>query len=333
MKRREFFKSGLVTMVTAASGHSAFGEIIIPTEENVTQTEMERFIKEMDISMDRISHSGGDYLKSLISQTPGESEQKLFRSSLRSLLLIGNFGELPIKGQVHPWMQKRMMYSAPEVNFSVHNSFDILRNMSDESKEEIRSALADDPGLGGQILDTLDLEAKSIGVPSPRRRQMKVMGRRIIRRLIHSPQMFIDEYIKKTEKLLLASNADEALEKLFKMQFEEARYSAFSKEAESSALHWKNSNINDMPVGYGLMINDQENNEEPDETSERKPQRGLRLLGVGLILTAVGWLTVAIAPGWFGVILGITIGPILILIALIVMIISSRAKNNKKPVE
>jgi hypothetical protein len=329
MKRREFIKSGLaITVVAGASAQSAFGEIFIPTEENVTQTEIERFIYDTDIRMDRISHSGGEFLEKLISKTSSESEQKFFRSSLRSLLFIGNFGELPIKGQAHPWMQKRMMYTAPEINYSVINSFEILRNMSDKSKEDIRTALTEDRDLGGRILDSLDLEAKSIGVPSARRRQLKIMGRRIIRRMRHSPDMLIDEYVKKTEKLLLASNSDQALEKMFKMQVGEDRYAAYSKEAESAALQWKNSNIHDVPIGYGLMINDQENDGETNETSKSNPRKGLRLLGVGAVLTVVGWLLVSFTQYGliFGWVLGITIGPILILIALITLIISSAKK-------
>ncbi len=333
MKRREFVKSGLVlTMAAGAAGHSAFGEIIAPTEENLSQTEMGRFIKELDISMDRISHSGGDYIKGLTSQIPSEGEEKIFRSSLRSLMLVGSFGDLPIKGQVHPEMQKRMMYSASEVNSSVNNSLEILKNMSDESKEEIRSALTEDRNLGRQILDTLDLEARSIGVHSARRRQMKVMGRRIIRRMRQSPEMLIDEYVTKTEKLLLASNSDEAFDKLFKMQVGETRYSTCLKEAESAALQWEKSNTPDMDLGYGLITDDQENDEEEKEKSKPERIKGLRLLGVALIMTAAGQLIIAIAPSLFliGALFGITIGPILIMIALINIIANAIIDASKK---
>ncbi|TVR39238.1 MAG: hypothetical protein EA394_09795 [Bacteroidia bacterium] len=339
MKRREFIKSGLIiTAVAGTSVRSAFGEIIAPTEEHVSQAEMERFFKELDISMDRISHLGGDHIKSLLSQPLGESEDKTFRSGLRSLMLIGSFGDLPIKGQVHPQMQKRMMYSASEVNSSVNNSIAILKNLSDESKEEIRIALTEDRGLGRSILDTLDLEARAIGVPTTRRRQMKVMGRRIIRRLRHSPEMLIDEYVNKTEKLLLASNSDEAFEKLLKMQVGEARYSDCLKEAERAALQWEKLNIPDMAVGYGLITDDRENEEEPKETSKPERIKGLRLLGVGLVTTAVGQGVLYIAMMtsaslgvffWLGAILGITIGPILILVALIIILVNAVRKPRK----
>lgn len=326
MKRRDFIKSGLViTMAAGATGPKAFGEVLAPAEDNVSHFEMERFIKELDLSMDRISHSGGEYIRNIISETPDESEEKFFRANLRSLMLVGSFSDLPIKGQVHPWMQKRMMYSAAEMELSVNNSFNMLKNMSEEAKEDIRTALTEDTSLGRRILDTLDLEAQAIGVPSARRRHLKIMGRRIIRRLRHSPGMFIDEYVHKTEKLMLASNSDEALEKMFRMQVGEARYSTCLKEAESTALEWEKLNIPDMAVGYGLITDDQENDEEPKEPSKPKRIKGMRLLGIGAVTTAVGLLLMAAVPAllWPGVILGITIGPVLIILALIIILISA----------
>lgn len=333
MKRREFIKSSLAfTAVAGASVGSAFGEILIPSEDNVSQSEMERFVRQMDYSMDRIANSGGEHLNSLFPSTTAEDQQTFFKSGLRSLLLVGNFAELPLKGQVHPWMQKRMMYSAPEVNYSVDQSIELMRNLSDESMENIQSALTDDPDLGSRIIDSLDLEAKSIGVTRTRRRQMKIMGRRLIRRMRHSPHMLVEEYVKKYEKLWFSENSDEALDKLFKMQMDEARYSTISKEAERDALAWNNSGVPDMPIGYGLMIN-----EEPpvDEENKRPPLKGLKLLTIGVIVATTGAI-LALAAGGIttglgsvGVILGVTIGPILILIALLIVIISALSRPRK----
>ncbi len=325
MKRRGFIKTGLATMAAGASSHPAFAEIIVPMEDNVTQSEMAQFINEMDISMDRIFHSGGKYLKNLIPDTPTETEQNFLKSSLRSLLLIGNFGELSIKGQMHPWMQKRILYSAAEVNHSVATSFDILKDMSDDYKENIKSALIDNPGLGDSILETLNLEARAIGVPAARRRQMRIMGKRIVRRMRHSPEMLIDEYVNKAEKLLLASNSDEALEQLLRMQMGE-NYSTRVSEAESAAIQWEKLNIPEVPIGYNPIINDQNTYEA---SRDLKTKKGLRLLGIGFILTAIGWLSFAIADfNMFGAVIGITIGPILILAALIILLIRAVTSKN-----
>lgn len=338
MERRGFIKTGLASVAAGASGHLAFGEIMIPLGENITQTEMESFTSEMDYCMDLVSHSAGNYLKNLIPQTATDTEMNFFRSGIRTLLLVGNFGKLPIKGQVHPWMQKRMLYSVPEVNYSVNASLDILRNMSDEEKEEIKSALTEDPDLGGRILETLDLEAKAIGVPSSLRRQMRVMGTRVTRRLSHSPEMVIHEYIKKADKLLAAGNSEETLEHLLKAQAGEINFSNCRNEAENAALHWSSMNIPDIPVGYNLLITGQEDIKSSDKKNNLKKTKGLGLLGIGAVSTAIGWVIMAISGdafagfGVIGLILGVTVGPLLILIALFVILISlivSASKSRK----
>lgn len=333
MKRRGFIKTGLVTMAGGASSPFAVGEIIAPVGENISQFEMENFMSEMDTGMDLISRSGGYHLNNLVPQVPTEDEQNYFRASLRSLLLIGNFSDLPIKGQVHPWMQKRLIYSSPEVNYTVSTSLDILRNMSDETREEVRSALIEDPELGDRILESLDLDARSIGVHSARRRQMRVMGKRIIRRLRHSPEMFIDEYVSKAEKLIAANNPDETSEFLFRSRMGENEYSARRDEAEKAALHWGELGIPDSPIAYNPVVSCQEVSTPPGEEMDLKKRKGWNLLGIGIIVTVVGWLFIAIAGGselvfWIGVVSGVTIGPILILSAIIVLIV--QAVKSKK---
>jgi len=322
MKRRGFIKTGMVTLATGASSSAAFGAIVVPMSENISQLEMETFISEMDLSMDRISFSGGNYLKNLFTQAPTETEQDFFKSSLRTLLLVGNFGDLSIKGQAHPWMQKRLLYSAPEINYSITSSIDVLKNMSKESIEDIRTTLDDDPGIVDRIMEALDLEAQSIGVSVARRRQLRTMGKRINSRLKHSPDMLITEYIKKSDKLLLASNSDEALEQILKAQMGETNFSASRNEAENAALYWSRLNIPELPIGYKPIINEHEDNDQSNEKIELKRKKALRLLGIGGATTALGWIIIALG-GFFGVILGVTVGPILILIALILLLINS----------
>jgi hypothetical protein len=330
MKRRGFIKTGMVTMAAGSSSNAALGEIIIPISENISQVEMENFISELDLRMDLISSSGGNYLKDLLNQTPTKTQDDYFRSSLRTLLLIGNFGDLPIKGQVHPQMQKRLHYSSPEISHSVTKSIDILKNMSDESMEDIRSALSDDPDLGDRIMEALDLEAQSIGIPAARRRQMRIMGKRINRRLKHSPDMLINEYVKKADKLMQSSNSDEDLEKLLRTQEGEDNYSASRKEAEAASIQWSRWDLPEIPIDYSPIITEQDDNKLSKEEIDVKKRRALRLLGVGGVTTAIGWIIIAISGGMAGVIMGITLGPLLILIALILLIVVASESGKSK---
>ena len=317
-------------MAAGASSNAALGEIVVPMSENISHLEMEDYISELDLRMDRISSSGGDYLKDLIYQTPTKTEEDFFRSSLRTLLLIGNLGDLPIKGQVHPWMQKRLHYSAPEISYSITSSIDILKNMSEESMEEIKSALSDDPDLGDRIMEALDLEAQSIGVSRARRRQMRVMGKRINRRLEHSPEMLISEYVTKADKFLLACDSDEGLDQLLRAQAGEINYSARRNEAEIATLHWNELDIPDVPVAYKPIIAEQDDDKQSREGYDKKHKNAMGLLAIGGITTALGLIIIAFGGGIFGAILGITIGPILLLVALIMLIIIASKRGKSK---
>lgn len=325
MKRREFIRTGLATMAVGASGPVAVGEIIAPLGEDIGQTELGTFTMELDRAMDHISLSGGSNIGTLLGGTPTGDEVDFFRASLRSLLLIGNFNDLPIKGQVHPWMQKRMIYSEPEVNYSVETSIGILKNMPEEDLELVREALNEDPDLGDRILESLDLDAGSVGINRARRRQMKVMGKRIVRRLRHSPEMFLGEYINKAEKLMAANNSEEAMDRLLKSQMGEDEYTARIKKAQEAALLWKESGIPDSPVSYSPLVTDQDNSKTAGEALDLKKRKGLRLLGIGLVVTVAGFLLVALFPesglAAVGVVAGVTVGPIMMLTAIIVLII------------
>ena len=330
MKRRGFIKTGMVTMAAGSSSNAALGEIVIPLSENISHLEMENFISDLDLRMDRISFSGGNYLKNLFNQTPTKTEEDFFRSSLRTLLLIGNFGDLPIKGQVHPMMQKRLHYSAPEISYSITSSIDMLKNMPDETMEDVRSALSENPDLGDSIMEALDLEAQAIGVSAARRRQMRIMGKRINRRLKHSPDMLISEYVRKADKLLLTSDSDDAMEQLLRAQVGEDNYSTSRKEAEIASLHWKEWDNPEIPIGYKPIISEQDDNTQSKEKNNKKNKKALILLGVGGVATAIGWIIIAISGGMAGAILGITLGPLLILIALIMLIVSASKSGKSK---
>ena len=108
----------------------------------------------------------------------------------------------------------------------------------------------------------------------------------------------------------------------------EDNYSTSRKEAEAASLHWNKLDIPDIPVGYKPIITEQDDNKQSKEKNNSKNKKALILLGVGGVATAIGWIIIAISGGMAGAILGITLGPLLILIALI-MLIASASKSGK----
>ena len=75
---------------------------------------------------------GGQFLSELQQKPPSEKDARLFRQGMRSLLLVGNFGDLSVAGQVHPGVQKRLQYSAPEMDAAVSGTTDHMKSLSQQ---------------------------------------------------------------------------------------------------------------------------------------------------------------------------------------------------------
>jgi hypothetical protein len=266
---------------------------------------------------------------------PSDEELLNFRVGIRGMLLIGNFNDLSVEGQVHPGMQKRLMYSVPEIESTLTELVNNMRTISPGEREEIKTALHDEPDLGDRILASLDLEARSAGVTSRRRRQLNRMGKRVMNRLKHSPVMLINEYVSKFDKMNANINSDLEMEYLLKQKLGEEEYNARYGKAERAAIKWQNSNLSDMPIGYRSM-KDEIYEENPSEKSNKsKYSTGLKVLGIGAIITAVGWLLIGLTGGTdagivLGLGMGVTIGPITILVALFILLVQALKRDPKK---
>jgi len=329
MKRRGFIKSGMTTLAASVAAPAAFGEIIAPDSDYITSAEMDHFLTKMDKAIDQISKTTGHYLIPKMNFQPSNRDLLSFQSGMRSLLLVGNFSDLSLRGQVHPGMQKRLFYSAPEINSSLSELTIRIKSMSLEDRSEIQKALIEEPDLGDRILESLDLEARAVGIPIRRRKQMNRIGNRIIKRLKHSPDMLINEYIAKYDKLTTLDKTDFDYEHLLKKQIGEEEYNKRYNQAEFEAIEWQKQNLIDQPVGYKSLKVIQRDDDLPEEKEQNYYRKGLMTLGVGAIVTAAGWILIAITGGVAGLIMGVTLGPLIILIALIMLLVKAIQKPRK----
>ena len=330
MKRRGFLKGSIGTLAAGATSSAALGDIIAPNWANISPPEMDHFLTELDSAMDRIENepNGGRYITKLLNHIPSENEALIFRKSMRSLLLVGNFGDLSVDGQVHPGVQRRLNYSAPEIDSVMQDIVNELKSLSPEDLADIKLALSRDRNLGERVLEAIHLETKTIGVPARRRHQLRVMGKRILRRLKHSPGLLIDEYVSKYEKLADLSESESGQDMRPSDRIKETRI----LQAKEAALRWEKMHPKETPIGYNRL------QEDTDDTDEKYRKRW-RTLGIGAIITATGWLLIAITGGidddyeglgGVGVVLGVTVGPILMLIGLIIGIVRSGEKYRSK---
>ena len=355
MKRRDFLVGSMGALAAGVTGCAGINQIVAPNWYNITPLQMDRFLIASDGAMNQITENteGGRFLSELQQKTPSEKDARLYRQGMRSLLLAGNFGDLSVAGQVHPGVQERLQYSAPEMDAAVSGTTDHMKSLSPTARADIQSALREDPTLGDRLLETVDNETAAVGASNRRRMQLQILGKHIIERLKHSSDMFINEYVTKCEKLTAVSGSVAETQRFMAARMGEAAFKARVREAENAAQYWQRQELEDIPIGYQLVAQEGTNSENGSSISDQgKPQpqqtltkeeiiakvgsdpsedwyrTGLRTFGFGVITTGVGWMLIAaggdseslILPG---LVLGVTVGPAAILAGLITVIIGA----------
>ena len=347
MKRRDFLIGGVGALAAGVTGCAGISQLIAPNWPNVTPAQMNRFLIGLDGTMNSITENpeGGRFLSEFQQKLPSEKDARLFRQGMRSLLLVGNFGDLSVEGQVHPGVQKRLQYSAPEMDAAVFGTMDQIKSLSPTARADMQSALREDPALGDRVLEAIDLEAASVGSSDRRRKQLRVMGKHIIGRLKHSSDMFINEYVAKCEKLTSHPGSVAETQRFMMARMGQAAFKARVQEAENAAQYWQQMEPQEIPIGYQLVTSESTDNESlPDDSGQEQtqPQRpaktkksaryyssGLRMLGVGALHLGVGSILITMGEdeGDDGlVILGmypITVAAILIPAGLITLLIGT----------
>lgn len=361
MKRRDFLIGGMGALATGVTGCAGIGQVIAPDWENITPLQMDRFLTSLDGAMNQITENpdGGGFISELHQKPFNEKGARLFRQGMRTLLLAGNFGDLSVAGQVHPGVQKRLHYSAPEMDAATSDTTDQMKSLSPTARADMQTALRADPALGNRVLKTIELEAAAVGASNRRLMQLHVMGKHIIGRLKHSSEMFINEYVTKYEKLTAVPGSAAETQRFMATRMGEAAFKARVREAENAARYWQKQDLEDVPIGYQLVAQESTNSENESANRDQRqtqPQQaltkeeiiakaqsdlsgdwfrtGLFTLGFGVITTGIGWLLIgasadadssddAIITLTAGLVLGVTVGPAAILSGLITLIIGA----------
>ena len=361
MKRRDFLIGGMGALAAGVSGCASINQVIAPNWPDITPLQMDRFLTDLDTSMNHIVENpeGGQFIRQLQQGEPSEKDAQFFRQGMRSLLLVGNFGDLSVAGQVHPGVQKRLQYSAPEMDAAVADTMNQMKSLSPTARADIQSALRKDTTLGDRVVETVKLEAAAVGASNRRQMQLHVMGKHIIERLKHSSDMFINEYVRKCEKLTATPGSVAETQRFMAARMGQAAFKTHLKEAENAVRHWQRQDLTDIPIGYQPLAQERTNDEgfsvavqrvQPRGSSKKESvategsteasdifyRRGAKYLRIGAVTTGIGWLLLGLAAIAFeiseenpvgvilgipGVVAGITVGPILITFALLTLLI------------
>ena len=327
MKRRDFVTYSVGALAAGSAGCTGMRQFVVPSSPQVTAGEMEEFLLAQDAVMSRIESKpdGGAFLEELAGGKPlREDDARLFRGAMGSLLIAGNLRDLPVAGQVHPGVQKRLRHAAPMMDSTVTEVVDGMKSMTPTARADLRSALRGDPQLGTRILQAIDRETAAAGAPARRRTELLQLGDYVIGRLTHSPDLLMDEYVDKYEQQTAQEGSAAEATRVMAARLGRSAFRARIREAEAAAQQWEMMGVRDIPIGYALS----DIGGAAQEAAAA--EGGMSVLGVGAIITAAGWLLIGIGAAtggsvlfWPGVVGGITVGPVVMIVGLVLRLSDS----------
>jgi hypothetical protein len=250
--------------------------------------------------------------------------QEVLRKTLRSLLLVGSFHDLPDEGRAHPGMQERMWRSMGEMDEAMLGLASALEGLTPTERADIGRALRDDPGLGMRIVEALDREASAQGVPMSRRLHLRAIAVEVTGRLRQSAPLLIDEYTGKVRKVAARHGSNEELERRLATQMGEAAFSAMRERTVAASARWNVAQAGGyVYVGPTVGVAPVYSGPPPLTARQEKGNTvitvGAVLLGLGVVSATAGGVVVA-TGGPLGAAIAITVGAIVGLGGLITLI-------------
>ena len=331
MDRRDFLEGagGLAALGAAGCNNLVGGLLTTPAVP--TDVDMGAFLKRLDGAMAAIVEPPPGFGSALGRVLPasavdgvtasGLRKVELVRESLRSLLLVGSFRDLPEKAQVHPGMQLRIRHAMPELDASTRGMRDALEDMSPTELHDVGRALRKDDALGPRILAALDDEAAAIGVMPERRAQMLRMGHDVCFRLRQSAPGLIDEYGKKMRKLERLDRSNRAAEQRIAARMG-PDFLGWRAEIEEHVRSWNVASGGDPvapPAGAQVVT---ASDPPSDDRGDTVLLAGGIILGLGALVLAVGGIVLAVGGGLGGAI-AMTVGGVVSLAGIITLIVGA----------
>lgn len=253
MERRSFLKAGAVAGGSVGLGALGCGAVLegmsavpVPTVAELQALDMDGFLKRMDTSLGFIRSTST--LDGIVPREVQDGARKdprfersedLVRKTLRSMLLVGSFGDLPEAGRVHPGVQARMWSSLQEMDEAVLGMNRMLTSLTPTERSDISRFMREDPTAAPRILGALDDEAVKAGVSDRRREHLREVGKHACFRMRQSTSLFVDEYGDKVKKVSVRDSSVESFQRRLMAQMGEGAFWEFHRRQFALAQAWQ----------------------------------------------------------------------------------------------
>ncbi len=285
---------------------------------------------------------------------------ELTRAALRTIYFTGALMELEEHQRYHPGVQLRIKRMAREMDASVGGMTDLLESLTPEDHRRLQATLKSDPGLGMRIGERLHKVATDDGFGFQRRVDLRLAFKDLSDRMrAQNPALLMDPYVKKSRRIQANPGTPEDQQRMVMAKIGEEAFWAFQERSVGYVGAWDRAYAA-RPREYlagvaqvypddgggvgesdGTIVEDEwAKSEGRVEDPLEKPMTilkgGLGAMGIGVGTMAAGGLfyllgaATGAATGGAGaiflvpaVILGITVGPIIVAIGLLATLVGA----------
>lgn len=240
MKRREILALGAATAAassagcagwTAAAGGSFDASSV--REGAGESFDIASFIASLDQKLSAIV----DPLAKLLSQNKRTASSSsaavagdprtadLVRKSLKSLVLVSAFHDLPEPARLHPAIQSRMWNAMPDMDDAVTGMTALLSSLTPAQRQQAEHKLKDDPGLTMRVAESIDEHARGVGINARGRGRLRGAASALSWRMRHQPaSLVLDDYVGKMHRIVARRGSDAQRERLLALEVTQAAF-------------------------------------------------------------------------------------------------------------
>jgi len=319
MDRREMLKMGALAGVGSLASVSGSSCAIFPGGDQMGNLnvlnlpEMDSYLATINQGMDKISE--WDLAREYgISDPAFERRCELGRKALRSMYMVGMFGDLSVEGQAHPGMQDRMVQALPEMDEAILTTTDDLEKMTAGERTELQKVLQDNKDPGMMIAQELDEGAGMIHLSRKRRLQTRAIISQANWRLRNQPpDLLINECVAKVRKMAERRGSPAALQRQAAAQLSKKAFFERQGRLAAAAEMWEAK-----ATRPGKTAPEQDRIIRPPGSGAISA--GGWMMGIGLVSGCAGML---IASFSIGGLFAVTLGVLLLVIGLITLIVGA----------
>jgi hypothetical protein len=333
MERRSFLKAGASSVLGAAAldaGCASEKPLHRFTSPSPDPDAVEECLARIDRRMEAMAQMNLAPSGLLRPAEAALLEQRVgvVRAASRSFFITGAFLDLSEQDRLHPGVQERMRRMQPEMDQAVNGIADLLDSLTPDERRRVQQQFRRDPETGSRVSELFHQTAVEGGFSARRRLDLRLALDGLARRMrAQNPSLVIDPCVRKVRKVQANPGTDAERARAFAARFGEQGFWELQERAAVYTKAWDQTYSTRPRTDLALLDKtypdktQETRAEDPRHTAKSILSVGGWIMGFGLISEAVGGIAALAKATDVALFFGVTVGPILLAIGLLVVIV------------